>query len=107
LARWHRVAAYGASTADQRDDVVHREGLRADLTGAVVTRPGGDPSTPPGSLAQRSSLRLLAAQSVVVSLGYEPRAVHQTSSLRTESRSDSSSHSFMSQATRSSVSLRA
>src|SRR5262245_33370231 len=50
LAGGHRVPTHGASAADQRDDVIHREGLGAHLPSAVVTGAYGDASPPPCAL---------------------------------------------------------
>src|SRR5215472_9599944 len=107
LAGGNGVAAHGASAADQGHEVIHRERSRADLPLAVVADAGRDPPLPPRAGAQLARSRLLAFELGVADLGGEANVRRHDSPFTVESRSESSSHSFMSQATRSSVSLRA
>src|SRR5436309_4655744 len=107
LASGDHVPAHGAPPADQRHEMVHREGLGAHLPLAVVTDARRDPPLPPRAPAQLAGARPLTPEVRVGDIGREARSRHHASSLTAESRSDSSSHSLSSQATRSSVSLRA
>src|SRR6266849_6080186 len=106
LAGGHHVGADRAAAPHQRDHVIERQGLRADRAPAVVAEARRDAPPPPRGLAELARPRLLAAQGVVVHLARVAIVAHRSSPATVESRSDSSSHSFMSQATRSSVSLR-
>src|SRR5512147_1389301 len=107
LARGHHVRPDRAAAAHQRHDVVEDERLGAHLALAVVAATGRDPPPPPRRLAQGSRARLLATEGVVVDLPHVAVLAHCASPETADRRSDSSSHSFMSQATRSSVSRRA
>ena len=90
----------------ERHHVVERQGLRADRAAAVVAKARRDATPPPRGLAELSRPRLLAAQRVVVHLAGVAILAHRSSPATVESRCESSSHSRMSHATRSSVSLR-
>src|SRR5512137_674515 len=107
LAGGHHVGPDRSAAAHERHDVVEGERLGAHLAPAVVAATGGDPPPPPRRLAQLPRARLLAAQGVVVDLPHVAILAHCASPETAERRSDSFSHSFMSQATRSSVSRRA
>src|SRR5690242_3698 len=107
LAGRDHVGADRAAPAHQRDHVVEGEGLRPHRPAAVMTEAGGDAPAPPSGLPQRARPCLLAPECFVVDLARVAIGAHRASPETAESRIESSSHSFMSQATRSSVSFRA
>src|SRR5512144_1844484 len=107
LAGRHHVGPDRAPSAHERHDVVEGQRLGAHLAPAVVAATGRDPPSPPRRLAQGSRARLLAAEGVVVDLPHVAVLAHCASPETAARRSDSPSHSFMSHATRSSVSRRA
>src|SRR5215467_13121209 len=104
LARGHHIAAHGATAPDQGHHVIESETMRSDLAPAVVTAAIRDTALPPSALPQLASHRLLAA--CALALGEEVPLSAHASSDAAESRRESSSHSFMSQATCCSASLR-
>src|SRR5262249_10352766 len=106
LARRHDVDSDGAPAADERYDVIESQRPRADRAAAVLAHAGGDAPPPPGALAERAGPSPLPADVVGVGLGNEATLSAHWSSLTDESCTDSSSHSFISHATRSSASLR-
>src|SRR5438445_3783724 len=107
LASGHHVDADRAAAAHERHDVIEGQGLRAHVAPTVVAAAGRDPPAPPRSLAQGSRARLLAAKGIVVHLPHVAVVAHDPSAETADRRTDRSSHSFMSHATRSSVSRRA
>src|SRR4026209_2137738 len=107
LARGHHVGADRAAAAHERHDVIEGQRLGAHRASAVVAETGRDTPTPPRSLTQLARADLLATERVVVDLSHVAVLAHRSSPDTVDNRRDSSSHSFMSQATRSSVSLRA
>src|SRR5262249_35600886 len=106
LARRHRVAARRAASADQRHEVIHRERPRADGAPAVVAHAGGEPALPPPARAELPGARPLPLEHLIGHVRREALRRRHESALTVDSWSERSSHSFMSQATRSSVSFR-
>src|SRR5262249_18612606 len=90
----------------QRNHVIHRQELGADALPAIMALAVGNPPLPPAASAELPRSRLLAAQLRIGDVGDEAIAFAHTPSSAAVSWSDSSSHSFISQATCSSVSLR-
>src|SRR5215470_3898654 len=104
LARGHHVAAHRATAPDQGHHVIESEAMRSDLALAVVAAAIRDTALPPSALPQLAGHRLLAARALA--FGKEAPLPAHASSDAAESRRESSSHSFMSQATCCSASLR-
>src|SRR5438309_275269 len=105
LAGGRDVALDGAAAADQRHQVIEGESARADLAGAIVATPLGDAPLPPAALTKLARAGPLAPKSGAVRGGNEP--LRRRHGLSTDAReSERSSHSFMSQATCCSASLR-
>src|SRR5581483_1712841 len=107
LAGGHHVGANGATSAHQRHHVIERQRARADLARAVVAAAGRDAAAPPRGLPQGPGAGPLAPEGIVVHLADVAVVGHRDSPDTSERRTERSSHSFISQATRSSVSRRA
>src|SRR5713101_6673901 len=105
LAGGRDVALDGAAAADQRHHVIEGEGARAHRAGAIVAPPVGNAPLPPAALAKLARAGPLAPEGGGVLDGNE--ALRGRHGFSTEAReSERSSHSFMSQATCCSASLR-
>src|SRR5262249_42349190 len=81
LAGGNDVALHGASAANQRHEMIHRERARAHRSLAVVTEARRDPALPPRARPERAGAVLLAAKLGLGDLGHETRRGRHDSSL--------------------------
>src|SRR5215470_4179963 len=107
LAGGNDIAANRSPATNQRHHMVEREASRANRPVAIVTAAVGNPPLPPSRLAQLARKRLLASDARRLAPRHVALPCGHAPSVAAPSCSDSSSHSFMSQATFCSASLRA